>query len=582
VVIGLSIFQAGPVGIALFASLVAAALYALLRHAVRLHLFAPVIVALVVRLVVMVVAQLTSGHGGAFYLDDAGYSREAALIAHQWLEGQVINPSSYQYAGSLAFGYQTMVACIFLLTGKSMVAGKLINVLLGTATVLFAGLLSGRLFGTSTMRRAAWLMALIPTSVWWSAVLLKEALVAFLVIGAMLAFTYWPRRGAVVAFALAMGALAVTRSPAMLAVTITVLSALGIVAIQQRRAIDFRAALVYLGLACGVLLVAFAAISAGHPEAVLRQIGHTLRRVGLEQHQGVSGVAIAIPKSLVSPYPWVFTRATQTWYRTLYPGMWVWYALLPTAMVGLWRLRRRAEVLLFALPVGALLTFSALTAGYTFRQRSTVEPFLLLLVVAGADSWRWVARRAAMGYLFVALLATAQSHSPATGGVIALVALTLELLARRLPSTSTLQVQLPSNLLGALVARIHMPGPRSAAPVAATALATARAVAPRPRAALGVGALHRAGHLVGVFREAAPHTRTAYEGLEGGAFVWLAMLRRAAPHPSTAHKDLGHRASAWLAMLRQAAPLTRTTHMDLDDRASAWLTMLRQAAPPHG
>lgn len=457
--IGLLIFQAGPVGIGLFASVVAAALYALLHQAVRLHLLAPVTVALVVRLVVMLVAQVASGHGGAFYLDDAGYSREAALIAHQWLEGRLINPSSYQYAGSLAFGYQTMVACIFLLTGKSMVAAKLINVLLGTATVLLVGLLSGRLFGTSTMRRAAWLMALIPTSVWWSTVLLKEAVVAFLVLGAILAFICWPRRAAVVTFTLAVCALAVTRSPAMLTVTVTVLSALVAVAIQQRRAVNFRAALTYLALACGALLVGLAAISAGHPDAVWRQIGYSLGRLGLEQHQGVAGVALAIPKSLVSPYPWVFTRVTRTWDRALYPGMWVWYALLPTAMVGLWRLRRRAEVLLFALPVGTLLTINALTAGFAFRQRSTVEPFLLLLVVAGADSWRWVARRAAMGYLLVALLATAQSRSPATGGVIVLVAFALELVARRLPSTPTLQVPLPSNLLGDLVTRIRIPAP---------------------------------------------------------------------------------------------------------------------------
>jgi hypothetical protein len=554
VVIGLSIFQAGPVGIALFASLVAAALYALLRHAVRLHLLAPVIVALVVRLLVMVVAQLASGHGGAFYLDDAGYSREAALIARQWLEGHVINPSSYQYAGSLAFGYQTMVACIFLLTGKSMVAGKLINVLLGTATVLLVGLLSGRLFGTPTMRRAAWLMALIPTSVWWSAVLLKESLVAFLVIGAMLAFTYWPRRGAVVAFALAMGALAVTRSPALLAVTVTVLSALGVVAIQQRRTVDLRVTLTYLALACGALLVGFAALSAGHPETILRQIGHTLGRLGLERHQGAAGVAIAIPKSLVSPYPWVFTRATRTWDRALYPGMWVWYALLPTAMVGLWRLRRRTEVLLFALPVGALLTFNALTAGFAFRQRSTVEPFLLLLVVAGADSWRRVIRRAAIGYLLVALLATEQSRSPTTGGVITLVALALALVARRLPSTPTLQIPLPSNLLRDLVTRIRMPSPRRAAAAVAGAVAAARAGAPEARAAPGRGAADRVERLLRAFRQVAPHPRTAHKDLDDRANAWLAILRQAAPHPRTAHKDLGDRANAWLAILRQAAP----------------------------
>jgi hypothetical protein len=560
VVIGLSIFQAGPVGIALFASVVAAALYALLRHAVRLHLLAPVIVALGVRIVVMLVAQLASGHGGTFYLDDAGYSREAALIAHQWFEGRVINPSSYQYAGSLAFGYQTMVACIFLLTGKSMVAGKLINVLLGTATVPLVGLLSGRLFGTSTMRRAAWLMALIPTSVWWSAVLLKESLVAFLVVGAMLAFMCWPRRRAVVTFALAIVALGATRSPAALAVAVTALSALGAGAIRQRRTVNFRAALTYLALACGALLVGFAAISAGHPDAVVHQIAYSLGRVGLERHQGVGGVAVAIPKSLVSPYPWVFSRVTRTWDRALYPGMWVWYALLPTAMVGLWRLRRKAEVLLFALPVGTLLAFNAFTAGFTFRQRSTVEPFLLLLVVAGADSWRWVARRAAIGYLLVALLATVQSRSPVTGGVIALVALALELVARRLPSAATLQVQLPSNLLRDLVTRIGMPAPRSAAAIIAGAVAAARALAPVPRLAATTGrtgAMERVALLIGASRQFAPDPHRVHVIWGSRISTWALAIRGAAPVCGPAEIAGGDRVATWLEALRRAAPSSR-------------------------
>jgi hypothetical protein len=283
-----------------------------------------------------------------------------------------------------------------------------------------------------------------------------------------------------------------------------------VAAIQQRRAIDVRTALKYLVFACGALLVGLAASSVGYSGSILHQIGHTLNHLGLEEHQGVAGVIVAIPKSLVSPYPWVFTRATHTWDRALYPGMWIWYALLPTAVMGLWRLRDRVELLLFALPVGTLLTVNALTAGFTFRQRSTVEPFLLLLVVAGADSWQRIARRAAVGYLLVALLATAQSHSLLTGGGIALVALVLALTAQQLPSAPLLTVALPSNLLGDLVIRIRKPTRRHTQAVLAHGLAAARAGAPQTAAVAG------------------PHMSSLR--LTTRAARWLAALRQAAPY----------------------------------------------------
>jgi 4-amino-4-deoxy-L-arabinose transferase-like glycosyltransferase len=565
----IAFFHAGILGIGLYTAVVGGGLCLLLIAASRSGLLAAVLLGLLLRAVVMLLAQLLS-HNGLFYVDDGGYVREGSLIAHEWLRGHFVNPSSYQYAGSLAFGYQLTVACITVLVGKSLIAVKLVNVLLGSAMVLLVGLLARRLFDGKGGPAAAWLMALIPTSIWWSAVALKEALVAFLAVGALLALTYLPKRRAAIALGLAFVVLAVTRSTAVVALAGMIVVLLG-AAWRKRGSAVWPGALARpLGIIAAIGLAGVLAVSGGHPLNVLAQIGHTLSRMGLERHQGLGSVVAAVPKSLVSPYPWVFTKATLTWDRALYPGMWVWYALLPTAAFGAWRLRRSAIGLMLVLPVITLLTTNAFTAGFTFRQRSTVEPLLVLLVVAGADSCRRMAFRAAGAYAVLAPLVYAQSRSVSTAGLVTLAAVVMGLLARRLPASVTLRVSLSHGLATRLLDGVLAGSPprplaalrrgtvafRAAAPPSTRQSATRLLGAvlagspPRPLAALRRGTV--------AFRAAAPpSTRQSAHSL-GPAMQKprpLAAVQRAAPALLPAHRHLNRHAAVLIRAARRLAPV---------------------------
>ena len=117
--------------------------------------------------------------------------------------------------------------------------------------------------------------------------------------------------------------------------------------------------------------------------------------VGLGGHSVGESARIVVrevPKSLVAPYPWAFDKGAATWDRALYPGMWVWYVLFPTAVFGLWRWRRRPELWLLVATVAPYLAVNVLTSGFQFRQRSSVEPLFVLFVVAGLVSWRQTLR----------------------------------------------------------------------------------------------------------------------------------------------------------------------------------------------
>jgi hypothetical protein len=83
--------------------------------------------------------------------------------------------------------------------------------------------------------------------------------------------------------------------------------------------------------------------------------------------------------------------------------------------------------------VSALIA-NAVTTGFVFRQRSMVEPLVLLLALAGAASWRMTGGFAAAALAVVAVVAGIQSRAPVAPVVIAATAGAVFLATRRLPS----------------------------------------------------------------------------------------------------------------------------------------------------
>jgi hypothetical protein len=390
-------------------------IWAIGKQARRFGLLTPVAVGGGLRLAVMLVAHAGSVHlgdGGLMFLDDQTYFARGELIAEGWREGRVSNPAAYDQAGTYQFGYHVLLAGVFALVGPVVVAGKLVNVLLGTGTVLLIGLLARRLFGVEAARRGTWLAALAPTLVWWSAPLMKEALVTFLVVGTLLATTALPKRVAALSLVVLILGAALTRTAVVVPLLVGILTTLVWGAARLRDA-SWRG-LLLAGLQAAVLMgLAIVAVSKGDLGALVLQYRTTLDSM-IDSYRG-SGVGMALVadtgKALVTPLPWVFDLGTRNWDRGLYPGMWLLYLVYPLALVGVWRMRRRQEFALLVLPVLGVLALNALSAGFVIRQRSVVEPLILVLAVAGAVSWRQASRVVAASLGVVALAAWLHSGS---------------------------------------------------------------------------------------------------------------------------------------------------------------------------
>jgi hypothetical protein len=302
-------------------------------------------------------------------------------------------------------------------------------------TVYLVARIAGSLLGERAQIRAAWLAALAPSMVWWSAPLMKEAFATMFLMLGVLAVIRLPEGRAVATLAVLLPVLLVFRSSAALALLVGAVVAIALAgrAVERRWISRPLLGLAVVALAGG--LAAVLVISHGNLAEFFTRY-HSNLRVMFHLYQGANLVHLPYDavKSLVTPLPWVFAHGTRNWDRALYPGVWVLLCAYPAALVGIWRLRRRPELgLVLGVMVTALLA-NSLTAGFVFRQRSMVEPLILVLALAGVPSWRVAGRFAAAALGVTAVVAGIQSESAVAPAAILAVAAALLLITRRLPS----------------------------------------------------------------------------------------------------------------------------------------------------
>jgi hypothetical protein len=411
---------------------------ATLRLARAHSLLAPLLVGFGLRLAVMLVAHVGSlslGDNGLLVVDDQTYLNGGAIVSDLWRGGHTSGLTQPDVLGTYQFGYQLFLATLFTLGTTSILLGKLVNVLLGAITVVLVGLLGERLLGERAKLRAAWVAALAPSLVWWSAPLLKEAISTFLMVLGLLAITYLPRPRAVALFGAVLAMFLFLRAPAAFALGAGALVAVAVAGRRTEGKWLSRSLITVGAVAVGGALLLAAVVSRGNLASLYHQYDVVVHRM-IHQYQG--GNPLRIPydavKSLVTPLPWVFDRNTENWDRALFPGVWVLICALPLAGLGAWRLRSRPEIWALLGTAAAALGINSFTSGFVFRQRSMIEPIVLLLALAGTRSWQMAARTAAATLAVVAAGAGVQSRSPLVVALILLAAAALALVSRRLPS----------------------------------------------------------------------------------------------------------------------------------------------------
>ena len=305
---------------------------------------------------------------------------------------------------SSGWGMIYMVAAIYKVIGRNMLAIQYVNSVLGAATAPIVYLIALEIFPNKrTARICALLSAFFPSMVLWSAQGLKDGPIVFLLAVSMLATLKLGEKLSVkylIALALALCALLTLRFYVFYIVVISVTAAL----VLGRRPLSAKSfarqfiIIITIGLVLAYFGVSryasaqFETFGSLRQLQVMRQDAARSAQSGFGEDVDVStpgGALSAVPLGfsylLFAPFPWQFgsPRALIT-----LPEMIVWWCCIPLLVLGLWftikhRVRQVAPILIFT--VLLTLTYSVLqgNVGTAYRQRAQLLIFYFVFVAVG-------------------------------------------------------------------------------------------------------------------------------------------------------------------------------------------------------
>lgn len=317
-------------------------------------------------------------------------------IANQFVQG----------GESSGWGMVYLVAAVYGLVGRNMLAVQFMNSVLGAATAILIYQCAHHVF--KNMRAARFVaiaVAFYPSLVLWSAQGLKDGPIVFLLtlailctlkLGEKLSLKY------IIVLACALLGLVALRFYVFYMICVAIGGAF-VIGMQQVSATSFVrqfAAVIILGLALTYIGVTRSASVQferyGNIEQLQRSRLDQARRAdsGFGRDVDVTtteGAIATIPMGvlylLFAPFPWQITSLRQT--ITL-PEMVVWWASVPLLVVGLWfairyRLRMISPILIFTVMLTLAYSVFQGNVGTAYRQRAQVLVFYFIFVAVGFE-----------------------------------------------------------------------------------------------------------------------------------------------------------------------------------------------------
>jgi len=302
------------------------------------------------------------------------------------------------------YGMPYLVASIYALVGRNMLAVQFVNTVLGALTILPVYLCAQQIFENRRVARvAAVLIAFFPSMILWSSQGLKDAPIIFLLALAILATLRLSRKLSVGYFLLLVGSMLGLLSLRFYIFYMVGAAAAGAFLIGQRSVtvrtlVQHMIIIVCVGLALvqfGVLRNATIQYETfGNLEMVQRSRLDLMQNAqsGFGKDVDVSttsGALSAIPLGLVyllfAPFPWQVANLRQL--ITL-PEMLVWWSLFPLLVLGLWftlkyRLRQALPILLFTTMLTLAYSIFQGNVGTAYRQRAQLLIFYFMFVAVG-------------------------------------------------------------------------------------------------------------------------------------------------------------------------------------------------------
>jgi 4-amino-4-deoxy-L-arabinose transferase-like glycosyltransferase len=302
------------------------------------------------------------------------------------------------------WGMVYLVAALYGIVGRNMLAVQLMNAVFGAATAVVIYLCAQHVYQNSRVARIAGIaVAFYPSLVLWSAQGLKDGPIVFFLalailstlrLGEKLTLKY------ILILLVALIALLALRFYVFYMIIVAIAGAF-IIGMQQISATSFVrqfSAVVLLGLALTYVGVTRSASLQIERYGDLERLQRSRMDLARSAESGfgrdvdvstTSGALTTIPMGvtylLFAPFPWQITSLRQS--ITL-PEMIIWWASFPLLVLGLWftikyRLRMSSPILIFTVMLTLAYSVFQGNVGTAYRQRAQVLVFYFIFVAVG-------------------------------------------------------------------------------------------------------------------------------------------------------------------------------------------------------
>lgn len=368
-----------------------------------LRLFAAgLLVRIVVGLAIFVFRGQDFFGGDALTYDFFGHAQLLAWGGDRYYQS-IANQFVQSGEGS-GWGMVYLVAAVYGVVGRNMLAVQLMNSVFGAATAVIIYLCADHVFQNSRVARLAGMaVAFYPSLVLWSAQGLKDGPIVFFLAIAILSTLKLGEKLRLKYILILLGALIALfalRFYVLYMISVAIAGAF-IIGMQQITATSFVrqfSAVILLGLALTYVGVTRSAGTQFERYGNLQSLQRSRLDLARSAESGfgrdvdvssTSGALSTIPMGMVyllfAPFPWQITSLRQS--ITL-PEMVVWWASFPMLVLGLWfsvryRLRMISPILIFTVMLTFAYSVFQGNVGTAYRQRAQLLVFYFIFVAVG-------------------------------------------------------------------------------------------------------------------------------------------------------------------------------------------------------
>ncbi|MBA4123874.1 MAG: glycosyltransferase family 39 protein [Acidobacteria bacterium] len=306
------------------------------------------------------------------------------------------------------WGMYYLVAAIYSITGRNILAAQSFCAVIGAATVPMVYTCAHKIFNNRRVGKiSALLVALYPAFIIWSGQLLKDGLIIFLLVLAMtlvLRLQEKFRLFDVVLLGFSLFGIISLRFYIFYMAALAIVGAFVIGTSNSPQAMMRRmSALVLMGVGLTYFGVTRDSGSDIENFANLERIQSSRKDLASSAESGygqdldvstTEGAFAALPVGLtyllLAPFPWQMTNWRQA--ITL-PEILLWWSSIPFLLSGLWytiryRLRSSIPILVFSLMLTLAYSIFLGNIGTAYRQRTQIQVFLFMFIAVGWTLWQ--------------------------------------------------------------------------------------------------------------------------------------------------------------------------------------------------